>query len=148
MAMKISTKGFPEAVAKLKGMANAPKLQQFQRTLLNAAQVIATEVKSNVHSITGRTVSAIVVVPGKGSSPSAIIKVDKRLAAAVSRGKRFPYPYAVEAGHGGPHPAAAHPFFAKAVQAKRAEARRIIKVGVEDVLDPYIGSSGVGGQFS
>jgi len=138
MGMRISTKGFAEAIAKLKGLENAPKAQRFQRVLLDAAQVVATEAKNNVHSVTGRTVSAITVSPGKGSNPSAYVKVDRRLASVVSRGGRFAYPYAVEAGHGGKHPAPAHSFFKKAVRAKRTEARRIIKAGIQDAISDTV----------
>lgn len=148
MGMVLRVKGFDEAIAKLKGIEKAPQSRQFQRVLLDAADVIRKAAIANVHSVTGRTVSAIVIAPGAGANPSAYVKLDKRLASLIWRGRRFPYPYAVEAGHGGPHPAAAHPFFGPAVIANRSKVRRMIKDGIEDVLHPYVTSLSVGGEFS
>ncbi len=147
MASAISAKGFKEATEKLKGMANVQQAKKFQQTLLDGVGVIADDAKNRVHSITGRTVSAIITAPGKGATPSAYVKVDRKLASVISRNRRSAYPFFVEFGHGGPHPAPPHSFFKAAIIAKRASARRIVKDGIEEVLNPYVGPSSIGGEF-
>jgi len=146
--MQLSTKGLKEAVAKLKLMEDIGATQKFRQVLVEALEPMKDAAISNVHSVTGRTVQAIVVMEGKGINPSAYLKVDKKIAFVMSKGKASPYPYFVNFGHGGPHPAAAYPFFSDAVQSNKAGARRIVRDGIRDVLDPYITSMSIGGEFS
>lgn len=149
MSMRISTRGFKEAVERLRQLGEAPQAQAFRDTLVDALEPMASQARANVNSITGRTVSAIVVSPGKNPEfPSAYLKVDRRIASMPWRGKPFAYPYAVEYGHGGPRPAPAHPFFAPAYVGTRAQTRQIVRDGIEQLLRPYITTMSVGGEFS
>lgn len=90
MSMRISTRGFKEAVARLGQLGDVPQSRQFRGALVDALQPIRTAAIGNVRSISGRTVSAIVVAEGKGRSPSAYVKVDRKLAYVLWRGRPFP----------------------------------------------------------
>jgi hypothetical protein len=149
VSIRISTKGFKEAVAKLRVMEDIGATRQFQKVLVDALEPMKVAAIANVHSVTGRTAQAIVVAAGASNiNPSAYIKVDKTIATALWRGKPYAYPYAVEFGHGGPHPAVAYPFFGPAIQGNKAAARRIVRDGIQDVLNPYITRMSIGGEFS
>lgn len=138
--MRISTKGFPEAVARLKQLAIAMESQKFQSVLVSALEPMAQQAKSNVHSVSGRTAQAIVVAAGKNLQyPSAYFKVDKKIASTPWRGKPFPYPYRVNILSG---------FFTNAVLGGRPGARRIVRDGIEDILRPYTTTLSIGGEFS
>jgi len=147
--MRISTRGFKEAVERFQQMADAPQRQQeFRRVLVDALEPIRAEAARNVHSITGRTVDALTVAAGASPTyPSAYLKIDRNIAFAMWRGKKFPYPFAVEAGHGGKHPAEAHPWFRPAFDSKRAVTRQMVRDGIEQFLHPYVTSLSVGGEF-
>lgn len=147
--MRISTKGFPEAVARFRAMAEAPRKQQFRDALVAALEPISEGAKANVNPITGRTVQAVVTASGRSeTNPSAYIKVDKRIAFAMWNAKPFPYPFAVEAGHGGKHPAPAHPWFRPAFEAGRSQTRSLVRDGIAEFLHPYMTTLSIGGEFS
>jgi hypothetical protein len=148
MSMRISTRGFKEAVVRLNELGDVPQTQKFRDMLVTALEPIREAAVGNVHSISGKTASAIVVSAGKGTSPSAYVKVDRKVATALWKGRQFAYPYAVEYGHGGPHPAVAHPFFMPAVESGRSEVRSIVNDGAEELLRPYTSPVGIGGEFS
>ena len=145
MALSISTKGFREAVAKLHALGNAPASAGFRTMLADTMEPIRMGVIRNIHSITGRTVQDVESGIGRGASPSAYVKVGRRFAIAISRGKRISYPRVVEAGHG---KVPAYPFFRNAVEANRPAVRRSINAGVRDFFQPYIQSPQIGGEFN
>lgn len=148
MAMRISTRGFKEAVARLNELGDIGQTQKFRRVLVEALEPIRAQAVSNVRSLSGRTAAAIVVSEGHGQNPSAYIKVDRRLATALWKGRPFAYPYAVEFGHGGPHAASEHPFFRPAFLSARSATRAIVNDGVEALLRPYTTTMSIGGEFS
>ncbi len=143
--IQISTQAFREAAAKLQAIGSAFESEKFEQVLLGAVEPIKQGVIANVHSVTGKTVSAVESGLGHGALPSAYVKVDKKIAYVMWRGRPYPYPYAVEAGHG---TVSAHPFFRKAVDDNRAAVRRLVNEGSREVLNPYIGTSQVGGEFA
>ncbi len=130
-------------------LADAPqKQQQFRQVLATALEPIRDAAAANVHSITGRTVEALQIAPGRSeTNPSAYLKVDKRIASVLWRNRPFPYPFAVEAGHGGKHPAAAHPWFRRGFETGRSATRRLVRDGIEEFLNPYMTSLSIGGEF-
>ncbi len=147
MAFRISTGGFKEAAKRLEELGDVPETQKFRRVLVEALEPIRARSVANVHSISGKTAAAIVVSPGKGQRPSAYIKVDRRLASVLWRGRPLAYPYPVEYGHGGKHPAPPHPFFRPAFEAARSETRRIVNDGLEELFQPYQHAPAIGGEF-
>ncbi len=147
--MRISTKGFAEAVARLKQLGDVPQARQFRQTLVDALEPIREQAVANINSVTGRTALSITVSPGASAIyPSAYIKSDKRIATAPWRGRPFFYPAAVELGHGGKHPAPPHEFFRPAVLLQRAATRRIVREGIEQLMHPYMTTLSIGGEFS
>jgi HK97 gp10 family phage protein len=59
----------------------------------------------------------IFATPGKRDDPSVIVGVDR---------KKAPHAHLVEMGHGGPHPAPAHPFLRPAFDAFRIAAKQLL----------------------
>ncbi len=89
---------------------------------------IAERVRDRAKQIVGRTgkakaakymhlQDAIFAAWGKPQHPSAIVGVDR---------KKVPHAHLVEFGHGGPHPAPAHPFLRPALDAIRGAAARMM----------------------
>lgn len=130
---------------KLEGLGDLPATERFGRMLVQSMEPIRLGVINNIHSVTGRTVSAVVSGMGRGAKPSAFVKVDKTIAFTVWRGKAYPYPYAVESGHG---KAPAYPFFRNAVNANRSMVRSLVNEGSRDVLMEYVHSPQTGGEFA
>jgi hypothetical protein len=145
--MKITISNFPETISHVGEMAQVFENQKFQQSLIDAVEVIRQNAASRVHSVTGRTVQAMVVRPGRGRYLSAYLKIDLDIASVLWKGRRFPYPYSVEYGHKGKHSAPPHPFFAPAVKDSRSTVVQIVKTALLDILKPYMGSSSIGGEF-
>lgn len=146
--MRISSAGLKECVARLNEIGNAGQTDKFRAVLVAALEPIRDQAIQNIHSVSGRTAAAIVVAAGKSQNPSAYVKVDRKLAQALWKGRPFSYPYAVEYGHGGPHAAPAHPFFGPAFRSARAEVRSLVNDGAREMFTAYTSPVGIGSEFS
>jgi hypothetical protein len=137
--MQISTKGFKEAVLRLRELSNVAQTEKFRGVLVTALEPVQAGVIANIHSVTGKTASAVVLAAGNSlMNPSAYVKVDKKVAHAMWKGKPFPYPYVVESQ--------TH-FFLRAVEANRSRTRGITREGIADLLRPYQTTMSIGGEF-
>ena len=107
------------------------------RILKEAAVPVEAQMKANASSdpkiITGKLHGAIHTgdVSARGSG-------GKRITIGVHRkdwDDEDYYPAFVEHGHGGPHPAPAHPYIRPAYDATEDEAYEIIRKGLKDAID-------------
>lgn len=126
---------FAAAAADLRKLklGNSPEVRH---AVSDALVPLRDQVKANVHSVSGRTVQATMIVEGHGSDRFAVsyVKVDQAVAAVFWRARRFFYPRAVEAGHGGKHAAAAHPFFREAVESTRSAVAGRLRGNLQELI--------------
>lgn len=113
-------------------LENTPEVR---RVLADSLIPLRDQVRANVHSVSGRTVAATVIIETHGgSTPAAAVKVDKRIASVMWRGRPYAYPRVVNFGHGGAHPAGAHPFFSDAVESTSDEVAERLTNGLEELI--------------
>lgn len=144
MAYSMSSKNIRAAADYLLEVRSAPTSARFRKMLVEAIEPIRTGVIANIHSVTGRTVKAVVAEPGLGARPSSHVRVDGDIASKMGkRGIPYRYPYAVEAGH---RRAPAYPFFQRGVEANRAAVLRNVNAGAAEILFPP--TSKPGGEFA
>ena len=108
--------------------------------MINAAETIAAQAVSNAQSIltsrSGNLVKGIKVGPLKnnGKRRSVTIGVHRK-DIDLSKANGEYYPAYVEFGHGGPHPAGAHPYLRPAYDAKQDEAYSLIRQSIKQAID-------------
>lgn len=138
--MPLDTQGFDGLASDIAGMASrmdadgagAPVAR---RILEEAARPIHRQMKANASKdpqiITGVLSRSIRIGPVKKRRKSG-----KSITIGVHRKEEGAY-YAtpVEYGHGGPAPAAAHPFIRPAYDTRADEAYGIIRDGLRDAID-------------
>jgi len=132
------------AAAMVEGMRDAAASQRFRKMLVDSLEPAKDAVLRNIHSVTGRTARGVTVGPGRGFQPSAFLAIDPTIATRPSKktGRNYPYPYAVEYGHGKVPP---HPFFQTGVNSARSEVKANVEAGAAAILFPA--SSQIGGEF-
>ncbi len=152
--LDVKSENFKLTATLLRDMVNAagPDSPKLVQVLVDALDITKRAIVGRVHSVTGKTVKAITVAAGKSlRGPSAYVKIDRNIASVLWAKKKgadktpFPYPFAVEYGHGGPHPAPPHAFFKDGVDDSKSEVRDAVREGIADILFP--GSSQVGSEF-
>lgn len=143
MNMSFSS-AFAEVEKDLRGLSDLAKSEKLTQVLVDALQPARAAAIGKVHSVTGKTVAAITVNPGRGRLISANLKVDKKIAYAFWYGKPYAYPYAVEFGHG---KTPAHPFFNDAVRSARSEMGDIVQDGLDKLIGDYVSGLSIGGEF-
>lgn len=115
---------FAQAAGKLEEKIGS---EQAKRKIRDALKLITEDAKARVHSITGHLVSGIkCYVETHTDAPTEIT-----VGVSYARTKAY-HAHLVEGGHGGPHPARAHPFWKPAVQAHGTEA---VNALIDELLD-------------
>ena len=100
---------------------------QAKRKIRNALKIITEDAKARIHSITGNLAGGIkIYVETHTDAPTEI-----QVGISYARTKAY-HAHLVEGGHGGPHPARAHPFWQPAVQAHGTEA---VNALIDELLD-------------
>lgn len=113
-------KQIEERITRMTGM-------QAKKIWMRAALAIVREVRDNIHKVTGKLSAGVFANYGKDNKPNVLAGV-----SIGGRGKA-PHGWVVEHGHGGPHPAPAHPFFKPGVLSARPVAAAIIAEGMRDL---------------
>ena len=101
--------------------AAQPVLEQMQMNASSDPKCIS----HNLHNSLSKKITG-------STKPKATIGIHRTDAAAS---KVADYAYPVEFGHGGPHPAPAHPFVRPAFDARADEAYDTIREGLRKALD-------------
>ena len=132
MAKKTQIIGEKELAAKFKELANVHDSNRFEDELLEIADDLKYKIKREIKSKglfkTGRLYRAVVAKKFKGKRkgfPAVFVANDYSIA---------PHAHLVERGHGGPHPAAAHPYFFRTVRRERGGLERRIQNKTWDLI--------------
>ena len=125
----VSIEGMDDIIKKFKHIATAVDEKDMENNLVEAAMVIRDAAKSMAPVKTGKLRESIVAKrysrQPKGR-PGAFVAIDYRIA---------PYAHNVEYGHGGPHPAPAHPFFRPAMDNNMGRVKKMIEAGAMEVIE-------------
>jgi len=147
--LSITVKGIPEFERRAKEVVERMNSEGMQDRLMPAAMMVrdlarrlvgighgnknGKHLQDAIFAVkgkraTGRMVSFAAALRNGEEGPSVIVGVDR---------KREPEAHLVEYGHGGPHPAPAHPFMRPAAQAARPAIVSIVTSAVKQILAPY-----------
>ena len=96
--------------------------------ITNAAQGIADKAKQNVHNISGDMAKSI-------RANRAVLHKGGGMKVTVSTHAPIKYAGPLEYGHGGPHPAPAHPYLRPAFDEKKDEAYAAIVDAVIELMN-------------
>ena len=106
---------------------------QAKRKIRAALSLITKDAQARIHSITGNLKSGVkYYVETHSDAPTEIT-----VGVSYTR-TRAHHAHLVEGGHGGPHPARAHPFWQPAVQAHGTEAVNALINELLDEMDDSI----------
>ncbi len=126
--------GLKELDKQMQELIKAASPQKVQPLLLEASDKVVEAAKNNVHDgPTGnlkRAIKTKQMPTRRNDRPAPVIAaVDYNIA---------PHMHLVEFGHGGPHPAPAHPFFRPAWDSTKKEAKQIIIDGLKDNIEEVV----------
>lgn len=131
-AFGIEVLGLQEAVDAFRGLKEAFGATPLKECLLPIAEAIRDRAKvlvkrSNRPKAPGylHLQDAIFAAKGKADLPSVIVGVDRKKAPAA---------HLVELGHGGPHPAPAHPFLRPAFAMFRRDAVTLVGKSIDEKI--------------
>ncbi len=131
MARPIETAGFVELTDDLMKMAAGLNDSAINTALKVGAGPVLDQAKANVNSKSGDLVRSLTIGSiklRKGGGKYITIGAHKGSPAQVYAGP-------VEFGHGGPHPAGAHPYMRPAYDAKKDEAYIKIREALQQAID-------------
>ena len=127
---KLRVTGLSALNAKFAALSKNIDSDELQERIFQAAKLVGDEaIRRAPRGETGNLKNSIVakkfkkVRPGQ---PAAFVGIDYSIG---------PHAHLVEFGHGGPHPAKAHPFFRPAWDSKKSEAEKIIVDGIAKQVD-------------
>jgi HK97 gp10 family phage protein len=127
---KLMVTGLKDLNLKFTALSKTIDSEELQERIFQAAKLVGDEaIRRAPRGETGNLKNSIVakkftkVRPGQ---PAAFVGIDYSVG---------PHAYIVEHGHGGPHPAPAHPFFRPAWDSKKKEAEKIIVDGVAKQIE-------------
>jgi len=125
--MEVGVEGIANIQKNIEAKLNQMSGQEAKKIWMRAGLAIVREIRDNIHSISGKLVAGVFAAYGKATKPNVIVGV------SIGGRGRAPHGWVVEHGHGGPHPAPAHPFFKPGVLAARPVAAAIIAQGMKDL---------------
>ena len=131
MPRPIETAGFLELADDLMKMAAGLSDQAMDAALMAGAGPVLDQAKANVNSRSGDLELSLTIGSVKlrrGGGKYITIGAHKGSPAQVYAGP-------VEFGHGGPHPAGAHPYLRPAYDAKQDEAYSLIRQSIKQAID-------------
>lgn len=131
MTRPIETAGFIELADDLMKMAAGLSDTAINAALRAGAEPVLDQAKANVNSRSGNLARSLTigsVKTRKGGGKYITIGAHKGSPAQVYAGP-------VEFGHGGPHPAGAHPYLRPAYDAKQDEAYSLIRQSLKQAID-------------
>jgi len=130
MVQQITLQGVGELKKKFGEMIAIIDDRKTENELLKSANILKNDIKRRApKGPTGNLKRSIVARIFKRkitNQPAAFVAVDYRIA---------PHAHLVEYGHGGPHPASAHPFFRSAIDALKNKIVDIIEKGIWRILE-------------
>ncbi len=139
-SMDIEIQGIEELEKQMESLIKAVHPDKVEPVLLDAAKVVAKDAKARApKGKTGNLRKGIVAKKTKrrGGMTAALGLSAGEAAPAITAidFRKAPHAHLVEYGHGGPHPAPAHPFFRPAWDANREKVTRQIIEDINNLID-------------
>jgi len=125
VAAEIGIEGLDQIKANIAAAIDRSVGEEAKKVFMEAAMVAVNEAKDLVPVKTGTLKSAIFASYGDKKKPNVLVGVNH---------KKAPHAHLVEYGHGGPHPAKAHPFFRPAVNAAKPTMAVKIVEGLQNLI--------------
>ena len=138
--ISIGIEGVEELELQMQRLIGAISADKAEPILLDAAKVIANDARRRApKGKTGNLRKGIVAKKTKrrGGMTAALGLSAGEAAPAITAidFRKAPHAHLVEYGHGGPHPAPAHPFFRPAWDANREKVTRQIIEDINNLID-------------
>ena len=139
-SMDLNIEGIEELEKQMESLIKAVHPDKVEPVLLDAARVIANDARRRApKGKTGNLKRSIVAKKTKrrGGMSAALGLNAGEAAPAITAidFRKAPHAALVEFGHGGPHPAPAHPFFRPAWDANREKVTRQIIEDINNLID-------------
>ena len=139
-SMDIEIQGIDELEKQMQRLIGTVSADKVEPVLLDAAKVVAKDAKARApKGETGNLKKGIVAKKTRRKGGvSAVLGLNVGEAApaiAAIDYRKAPHAALVEFGHGGPHPAPAHPFFRPAWDANREKVTRQIIDDINNLLE-------------
>lgn len=129
MPMPIETAGFIELADDLMKMAENMSGASVDAALKSAAEPVLRQAKANVQTKSGKLADSLTIGGVKTRRGGKYITIGAHKGSPAQE-----YAGPVEFGHGGPHPAGAHPYLRPAYDAEQDNAYNILKSALSDGL--------------
>lgn len=123
---QIGVSGIDEIKANIAATLDRAQGMEAKRVFMGAALIGMHKIEELApRGKTGRLRRAPIVKYGDPKKPNVLLGVSRKIA---------PHAGLVEKGHGGPHPAPAHPYYKPAVNSTRNEMAAHIAKGMRDLI--------------
>ena len=139
-SMDLNIEGIEELEKQMESLIKAVHPDKVEPVLLDAAKVVAKDAKARApKGETGNLKKGIVAkkTRRKGGMTAALGLSAGEAAPAITAidFRKAPHAALVEFGHGGPHPAPAHPFFRPAWDANKNKVEKQIVDDINNLID-------------